>query len=91
VKITAPSRAGSIESGDILIMLHPLDKRLEVDLESKVMAQFGAHIKALILTTLKEKGVQCGRVIARDSGALDYTIKSRVHTALVRSMEMEAV
>lgn len=91
MKISAPSRAGSIESGDILIMLHPQEEGLEVDLESKVLAQFGAHIEALIVSTLKEKGIRYGRVIARDSGALDYTIKSRVHTALARSMEMEAV
>ncbi len=87
--IERPSRAGSVESNDILIMLHPAEDHVEVDLESKVFAQFGAHIEALIVETLYECGVTGAVVVARDSGALDYTIRSRVKTAVKRAKGAE--
>lgn len=87
MKIEKSSRAGSVESNDILIMLHPSSEGLQIDLESKVFHQYGQHIKSLIEKTLSEADVSNAHVIARDSGALDYTIQSRVKTAVTRAMK----
>ncbi|QRN85164.1 citrate lyase acyl carrier protein [Clostridia bacterium] len=87
MKIERPSQAGSMESNDILIMLHPSNQSIQIQLESKVKKQFGKHIEQAIKETLDEAGVTQVLVVAKDSGALDYTIKSRVLTALSRSME----
>ena len=87
MKIIKPSRAGSVESNDIFIMLHPSDHGIEIQLESKVMKQFGKRIHQVIESTLAETGVTHALVVAKDSGALDYTIKSRIVTAVNRSLE----
>ena len=87
MKIEKSSRAGSVESNDILIMLHPSNGGLQIDLESKVFQQYGQHIKSLIEKTLSEANVLDAHIIARDSGALDYTIQSRVKTAVTRAMK----
>ena len=85
--ITNPARAGSMESNDIYIMLLPSSKGIIVELESKVIKQFGKKITNTILDTLKEHRISSVKILAKDSGALDYTIKSRVTTAIIRSLK----
>lgn len=85
MKIQRSSRAGSMESNDIFITLHPGAEGIEIQLESKVMKQFGKRIEHVIRQALEEAGVTETLVVAKDSGALDYTIKSRVITAVERA------
>jgi citrate lyase subunit gamma (acyl carrier protein) len=87
MRIQNPSCAGAMESNDILIMLHPSVDGVQIQLESRVKKQFGRRIESVIRTTLAEVGVTGTLVIAQDKGALDYTIKSRVITAVNRSLE----
>lgn len=82
--LSKPSRAGSLESNDIYIMLIPNEEGLELDIDSKVMKQFGKRIKEVILSCLKEHNVTACKVIAKDSGALDFTIQARIATAIER-------
>jgi len=85
MNIETSSRAGSMESNDILIMLHPSENDIQIDLESKVYLQYGPQILKVIQQTLEEEDIHGVHVVARDSGALDYTIKSRVKTAVSRA------
>ncbi len=85
--ITNPARAGSMESNDIYIMLLPSSEGIIVELESKVIKQFGKKITNTILEVLKEHNISSVKILAKDSGALDYTIKSRVTTAVKRSLK----
>lgn len=80
--------AGTLESSDILIQLEPSSNGIEIYLESAVIYQFGDQIRAVIAETLHEAGVKSARVKATDRGALDCTIKARVLTAVMRSMEI---
>lgn len=86
MKINKPSRAGSMESNDILIILYPSEKR-EINLTSIVKKQFGEQIEKIICETLDEIGVEGVKVDAEDKGALDYCIKARVITAVERGQE----
>lgn len=86
MKISNPSKAGSLESNDILIMLYPADT-IEINIESIVKKQFGKQIENVIRKTLEEAGVTGAKLDVQDKGALDFTIKARVKTALERSME----
>ncbi|MCX7695945.1 MAG: citrate lyase acyl carrier protein [Caloramator sp.] len=86
MKIINPAKAGSLESNDIFIMVFPNDNGNEIELESIVIKQFGKRIKEVIEETLKELKVENAKVIAKDRGALDYTIKARVETAIRRAM-----
>jgi citrate lyase subunit gamma (acyl carrier protein) len=75
--------AGTMESNDCLMIVSESDQ-LKIDLESIVYKQFKDQIEKVIRDTLKEKGYQKLHVHCQDKGALDYTIKARLLTALER-------
>ncbi len=78
--------AGTYESSDCLITLSECDT-LEVVIESIVFEQFGDQIETVIKSTLKENNIDSIKVEIFDKGALDYTIKARLETALKRRGE----
>ena len=78
--------AGSLESSDCLITISDSDK-LEIVIESVVFEQFGDQIQEVILNTLKEHNISKMHVLCLDKGALDFTIKSRLETAIKRRGE----
>lgn len=84
VEIKKMATAGSVESNDILIMISKGEGSIEIELESVVEKQYGDQIKKLIHDTLVEEGVESAKVIAKDKGALDFTIKARVKTCISR-------
>ncbi|SNS28973.1 citrate lyase subunit gamma (acyl carrier protein) [Anaerovirgula multivorans] len=87
MKIKAPAKAGTMESNDIYIMIQPNDEDgIIIELESIVMKQFGKQIKQVILETLESMEIKNIHVVAKDRGALDYTIRARVETAVKRAM-----
>lgn len=88
-KIKRIAKAGSVESNDILIMISPGEGSLDIEVESVVYKQFGESIRDIILNTLNEEGINDAKVIAKDKGALDFTIKARVKTCVKRGMENE--
>jgi len=87
MKIKNHARAGSMESNDILIMIHPSEFGLDIQLDSKVIKQYGDRIKSVIMETLEASGISQGLIVAKDSGALDYTIRSRTKTAISRAQK----
>lgn len=79
--------AGSYESSDCVITISKQND-LEIKIESIVFEQFGEQIKDVILKTLEEHNITELLVECFDKGALDYTIKSRLLTALKRAGEI---
>ena len=75
--------AGSVESNDVLITVQP-SETLIIEITSIVDAFFHDQIEKVILDTLKEKNITKIKVVCQDKGALDYTIKARLVTALAR-------
>ena len=75
--------AGTVESNDCLITVEESDE-LEIIIESIVMEFFGEQIKKVIVDTLVELKIKTIKVTCNDKGALDYTIKSRLVTAIKR-------
>ncbi len=87
MNITKVAKAGTLESNDILIMVMPNDSgRVELELESIVMPQFGEVIRQVILNKVQEMGIKGITIKAQDKGALDYTIGARVETAIKRAL-----
>ena len=78
--------AGSLESSDCLITISDSDT-LDITIESVVFEQFGDDIFEVITNTLKEHKIDKLKVLCQDKGALDYTIKSRLETAILRRGE----
>ena len=87
-KLINAAQAGTVESTDILIMVAPAEpgSGINVELKSPTIQQYGEHIKNLIIATVKEQGIEDAIINANEKGALDYTIKARVKTALKRAM-----
>ena len=86
MKITQQSHAGTLESGDVLIRIQPVDTHdVEIELESVVEKQFGSAIQRLIHDTLNKLNITGVRVIVEDKGALDCTIRARTTAAVVRA------
>ena len=84
--ITKITKAGSLESNDILIILMPnSNPGVEIQIESIVIEQFGEQIEKVIRETAEQLGIENAVIKAQDKGALDYTIVSRLKTAFIRS------
>ena len=83
--ISKRAQAGTLESNDIMIALSPDSSGIHIELESKVLFQYGDRIREVIETTLRRQGVEAVSVLADDHGALDCTIEARTLTALERS------
>ncbi len=75
--------AGSKESNDCFITVKESNDT-KIIIESIVAAFFYDQIKATIEETLKELEVSNVIVVVEDKGALDYTIKSRLISAIKR-------
>lgn len=87
MKIKNSSKAGTLESNDILVMVFPNDnKGIELELESIVIKQFGEQIRRVILNKINEMGIEDILIKVQDKGALDFTIAARVETAIKRSV-----
>lgn len=86
MKILKASRAGSLESGDILIIVEEGEPSIEI--ESDVLSQFGRRINEVILNVVNDLDVKNARIKAIDKGALDFTIDARVRTALYRACDV---
>lgn len=80
--------AGTYESSDCLIHVSPCPETT-ILIESVVFEQFGDAILNVIQTTLEENNVKEVCIKCFDKGALDYTIKSRLETALKRGGYIE--
>jgi len=75
--------AGSKESNDCLVTIESADKTT-IKIDSIVGAFFYEQILETIESTLKEYKIKNVKVLVEDKGALDYTIKSRLVTAIER-------
>lgn len=80
--------AGTYESCDCKITVKEHTKN-EIEIDSIVFEQFGDDIYSVIINTLKQYKVNNCFVHCLDKGALDYTIKSRLITALKRGEWIE--
>lgn len=82
--ISKAAKAGSFESNDLMIMIEPSDK-LDITLNSVVKEQYGDKILKAINEVLAEEGVIKANIVIEDKGALDFTIRARMRTAIERS------
>jgi citrate lyase subunit gamma (acyl carrier protein) len=78
-------KAGTLESGDILITIAPHDSKLIIEVETPVEALYGEKIKQEILDILTNLEITKGVIKAIDKGALKYTVAARMETAINRA------
>ena len=81
------AHAGTLESSDAFVRVMPYaGGGIEIELESTVEEIYGDAIRALIAETIVAMNVEGIKVIVHDKGALDYVIKARLQTALLRAL-----
>ena len=78
-------KAGTLESGDILITISPHDSELIIEVETPVEALYGEKIKQEILDIITSLEITKGVITAIDKGALEYTVAARMETAINRA------
>ena len=80
---------GFEETNDALVTVSPqrAGQGITVELISTVKQQYGEHLKAIILDTIKQADCTDVHVEVRDRGAWDYTLQARVMAALNRGAE----
>lgn len=83
MEIIKNASAGTMESSDVYVEIEPSDK-LDLQLESVVLAQFGEEIRTVVQDVLNQCGVEKANVRVVDRGALECVIRARVETAIVR-------
>lgn len=81
--------AGSLESNDCLVTVYLSNER-KIKLDSIVYNQFSKQILKVVNSVLDELNINNIYVDIVDKGALDYTIKARVTTAIKRLGEKNA-
>lgn len=86
MKIIKPAKAGTMESNDIYVMVQPNEGGIEISIESIVMKQFGKQIEKTIREMLDKLQVENALIVAKDRGALDFTIRARVEAAVKRAV-----
>ncbi len=76
---------GTYESNDCFVTVMPQKNGRTIQIESIVFSSFGAQIQAVIEGILEEFHLDNIAIGIQDKGALDYTIRARVLTALQRA------
>jgi citrate lyase subunit gamma (acyl carrier protein) len=89
MKLVKAAMAGTMENSDVMVTVEPADD-LTIDLESNVAKKFGASIKVTTLEVAKKLSVTGAAIKLVDHGALDFTIRARLETALKRALKEEA-
>lgn len=84
MEIKQPAVAGTLESSDCMVTVEPGEGRVDLELSSVVIRQFGPQIRKVIFETLERLEVTDTRITVVDKGALDCTLKARVECAVYR-------
>ncbi|AGA70333.1 citrate lyase acyl carrier protein [Desulfitobacterium dichloroeliminans LMG P-21439] len=89
MKICKTAQAGAFESNDVLITVAPNEQGgVQVQLETKrvILKQFGKQIEQVVRDQVAKMGAEDVIIKVQDKGALNYTIRARVQTALERAL-----
>lgn len=88
MEIKKAAVAGTLESSDAQVTVEPGNGKVELEIESSVIHQFGRQIRSVVLETLDRLEVSDVKIKIVDKGALDCTLKARVECAVFRSADV---
>jgi citrate lyase acyl carrier protein len=83
------AQAGTLESSDALVLVEPVaaGSGRQIEMDSNVLLQYGRRIRHQVTMTLDELKIADVRILIKDKGALDATVRARVETAVRRSCQ----
>ena len=77
--------AGTVTKNDCQVTVAPGTEGIEVELQSIVKHQFGDQMIQAARSMAEEMGVTAAKIKIEDKGSLDYVIRARTETALLRA------
>ena len=80
---------GTDKKGDLQVTLELAGSGREIEIHSKFEKKYGNAIREDILAMLDTYAIKDVKVQADDLGALDFTVKARVETAIRRVLARE--
>ena len=86
MEITKAGMAGTLESSDALVTVEPGNGKVEFELQSAVINQYGNQIRKVAYETLERLGIDNVKLTIVDKGALDCTLKARIEGAVFRAV-----
>lgn len=86
MEIKKPAMAGTLESCDCQVTVEAGEGKIDFDLKSTVINQYGNQIRKVVYETLERLDIKNVKISVVDKGALDCTIKARVEGAVFRSV-----
>ncbi len=87
MEIQKQAQAGTLESSDVYVMILPNENHeIAIQVKSIVIKQFGEQIYQTAKDTLQRLGITSCILVLEDKGALDYTIRARIESAVERSL-----
>lgn len=87
MEIKKAGMAGTLESSDAQVTVEPGDGRIDFELDSAVINQYGNHIRDVAMETLDRLGIDNVKLKIVDKGALDCTLKARIEGAVYRAVD----
>jgi len=92
MKIQQAAVAGTLESGDVMLRIHPLaTQEIDLQINSSVEKQFGAAIRATLLDVLARYDIRGVQLNVDDKGALDCILRARLEALLARACGIPAL
>lgn len=84
-------RAGTNKKTDMVVEVKLGEEisGIRIDLVSKVEKKYGDSIRRTVRDVLAQLAVDCAEVGISDMGALDFVIRARVETAVLRARKEE--
>ena len=90
MKILHPAVAGTLESCDVQIKIHPNDGQgQDIYIDSVVKAQFGDSILETVKEVLTSFEIVDASIYINDKGALDWVIRARMQAAICRATDSD--
>ena len=87
MEIKKAGMAGTLESSDAQVTVEPGYGKIDFELQSVVIHQFGNQIRRVTMDTLANLGVDNVKISIVDKGALDCTLKARIEAAVYRAVD----
>lgn len=86
MKITKTAIAGTENREDLRVTVRPAQQGVEIIVRSSVGALFGPQIEAAARELLAQYGIEACVLEIDDQSALDYAVRARVETAILRAI-----